>query len=47
MASEVAMKRLGDPTEFAALAAFLCSERATYITGTVTQVDGGLYKGLF
>jgi len=47
MASEVAMKRLGDPKEFAALAAFLCSERATYITGTVTQVDGGLYKGLF
>jgi 3-oxoacyl-[acyl-carrier protein] reductase len=47
MASEVAMKRLGDPKEFAALAAFLCSERATYITGTAIQVDGGLCKALF
>jgi|SRR5215469_14866479 len=47
MASAVAMKRLGEPKEFAALAAFLCSERATYITGTVIQVDGGLYRALF
>jgi 3-oxoacyl-[acyl-carrier protein] reductase len=47
MAAAVAMKRLGEPREFAALAAFLASERATYITGTVTQIDGGLYKGLF
>ncbi|MGH9764264.1 MAG: SDR family oxidoreductase [Blastocatellia bacterium] len=46
MASAVAMKRLGQPEEFAALVAFLCSERASYITGTVTQIDGGLYKGL-
>jgi 3-oxoacyl-[acyl-carrier protein] reductase len=47
MASAVAMKRLGEPREFAALAAFLCSERATYITGTVIQIDGGLYRALF
>jgi 3-oxoacyl-[acyl-carrier protein] reductase len=47
MAAAVAMKRLGEPREFAALAAFLASERATYITGTVTQVDGGLHRGLF
>ena len=46
MASAVPMKRLGQPEEFAALVAFLCSERASYITGTVTQIDGGLYKGL-
>jgi 3-oxoacyl-[acyl-carrier protein] reductase len=47
MAAAVAMKRLGEPREFAALAAFLASERATYITGTVIQIDGGLHKGLF
>jgi len=46
MAMSVAMKRLGEPREFAALAAFLASERATYITGTTIQVDGGLCKGL-
>jgi 3-oxoacyl-[acyl-carrier protein] reductase len=47
MAASVAMKRLGEPREFAALAAFLASARATYITGTVIQIDGGLYKALF
>jgi 3-oxoacyl-[acyl-carrier protein] reductase len=39
--------RLGDPREFGALAAFLASERAGYITGTAIQIDGGLYRGLF
>ena len=39
-------KRLGDPRELAALVAFLCSERASYITGTAIQVDGGLYQAL-
>ncbi|HYL98948.1 MAG TPA: SDR family oxidoreductase [Blastocatellia bacterium] len=46
MASTIPMSRLGQPEEFAGLVAFLCSERASYITGTVTQIDGGLYKGL-
>jgi len=45
--SEIPMKRLGDPTEFAALAAFLVSERASYITGTSIAVDGGWIKSLF
>lgn len=45
--SEIPMRRLGEPREFAALAAFLCSERASYITGTSTAVDGGWIKGLF
>jgi 3-oxoacyl-[acyl-carrier protein] reductase len=45
--SEIPMRRLGEPREFAALAAFLCSERASYITGTSTAVDGGWIKGLY
>jgi 3-oxoacyl-[acyl-carrier protein] reductase len=41
------MKRCGTPEEVANLAIFLASERASYITGTTIQVDGGLVKGLF
>jgi 3-oxoacyl-[acyl-carrier protein] reductase len=44
---EIPMKRLGEPHEFAALAAFLVSERASYITGTSIQVDGGWVRSLF
>lgn len=45
--SEIPMRRLGDPKEFAALAAFLVSERASYITGISIAVDGGWIKSLF
>lgn len=45
-AASTPMNRIGDPREFAAVVAFLCSERASYLTGTVLQVDGGAYKGL-
>lgn len=44
---EIPMKRLGEPREFAALAAFLVSERASYITGTSIQVDGGWIRSLY
>jgi 3-oxoacyl-[acyl-carrier protein] reductase len=44
--SQIPMRRLGEPREFAALAAFLCSERASYITGTSIPVDGGWIRGL-
>jgi 3-oxoacyl-[acyl-carrier protein] reductase len=43
---EIPMKRLGEPKELAALAAFLASERAAYITGQSIAVDGGWIKGL-
>jgi 3-oxoacyl-[acyl-carrier protein] reductase len=43
---EIPMRRLGEPAEFAALAAFLCSARASYITGTSVPVDGGWIKSL-
>lgn len=44
--AEIPMRRLGEPREFAALAAFLCSERASYITGTSIPVDGGWIRSL-
>ncbi|MBV9217586.1 MAG: SDR family oxidoreductase [Acidobacteria bacterium] len=44
---EIPMRRLGDPKEFAALAAFLVSERASYITGSSIAVDGGWIRSLF
>ena len=43
----IPMKRLGTPAEFAALAAFLVSERASYITGSSVAVDGGLIRSVF
>ena len=43
---QIPMGRLGEPPEFAALAAFLASERASYITGQSIAVDGGWIKSL-
>lgn len=43
---EIPMGRLGEPREFAALVAFLASERASYITGQSIAVDGGWIKSL-
>lgn len=44
--SQIPMGRLGEPEELAWVVAFLCSERASYVTGTAVQVDGGLVKSL-
>jgi 3-oxoacyl-[acyl-carrier protein] reductase len=38
---QIPMRRLGDPAEFGALAAFLASDRAGYITGQSIAIDGG------
>lgn len=45
--SEIPAKRLGEPRELAALAAFLASDRAAYITGQSIAVDGGWIRGLY
>jgi 3-oxoacyl-[acyl-carrier protein] reductase len=44
--SQIPMARLGEAREFAALVAFLASDRASYITGTSIPVDGGWIKSL-
>lgn len=44
--ASIPMGRLAEPEEFAALAVFLASERAGYITGSSIAVDGGWLRGL-
>jgi 3-oxoacyl-[acyl-carrier protein] reductase len=39
--------RWGRPAEMGALVAFLCSERASFITGETIRIDGGYSKSLF
>jgi 3-oxoacyl-[acyl-carrier protein] reductase len=45
--TEIPAARLGRPEEYGDLVAFLCSERASYITGTVIPIDGGLLRSAF
>ncbi len=45
--NEVPAARLGAPEEYGDLVAFLCSERAAYITGTVIPIDGGMLHSAF
>jgi 3-oxoacyl-[acyl-carrier protein] reductase len=42
----VAAKRMGEPREFGAICAFLCSAYAGYISGQSIHVDGGSYPAL-
>ena len=45
--STVPMKRFGTPEEVADVAVFLCSDRSSFITGSIFVVDGGQTVGIF
>ncbi len=46
-AAGIPAKRFGQPDEFGAAAAFLCSAQAGYITGQNLLIDGGTFNGAF
>ena len=43
--ASIPVRRLGRPEEIGDVIAFLCSERASYLTGSSIQVDGGIIQG--
>ncbi len=43
--AQIPLKRFGKPEDIAYMAAFLASERASYITGQIISVDGGMAIG--
>ncbi len=47
LVASIPMARMGRTEELAAAVAFLVSERASYITGAVLQVDGGFTRSIF
>jgi 3-oxoacyl-[acyl-carrier protein] reductase len=46
MASSIPVGRLGTPAEFGAVAAFLASPQAAYVTGSLIRIDGGLTRSV-
>jgi 3-oxoacyl-[acyl-carrier protein] reductase len=47
LVATIPMKRLGEPQELASVIVFLASDKASYVTGTTLQVDGGYVRSLF
>ncbi|WP_288409248.1 SDR family oxidoreductase [uncultured Sphingomonas sp.] len=45
-AESIPAKRIGDPAEFGAACAFLCSDKAGFITGQSLLIDGGAFPGI-
>jgi 3-oxoacyl-[acyl-carrier protein] reductase len=46
IAADIPLGRMGTPEEFAAVAAFLVSEAASFVNGVSLLVDGGMYRGM-
>lgn len=44
--AEIPVGRYGRPEEFAAVAVFLASQQASYVTGSTIRIDGGMIKGV-
>jgi len=47
MAASSPFGRMARPEEFARVATFLCSPAASFLTGVMLTVDGGMYKGTY
>jgi 3-oxoacyl-[acyl-carrier protein] reductase len=45
--ASIPAQRIGDPAEFGAACAFLCSAQAGFITGQNILIDGGAFPGAF
>jgi 3-oxoacyl-[acyl-carrier protein] reductase len=45
-AAKVPLGRFGEPEEVAAAVAFLCSERASWVTGVAWSADGGTWQSM-
>jgi 3-oxoacyl-[acyl-carrier protein] reductase len=45
-AKEIPAGRLGSPEDFGPMGAFLASDKAAYITGSMIRVDGGRVRGM-
>jgi len=44
--ASIPIGRFGKPEEYGAMVAFLSSEPAAYITGTIVRVDGGMIPSI-
>jgi 3-oxoacyl-[acyl-carrier protein] reductase len=45
-ATDVPAGRLGNPDEYGDLVAFICSEQASFLTGTIIPLDGGMQRSV-